>query len=127
MSRFDPLQPTYVPHAGTFNNNVASLAAGVEVLSNVYTAVDAVAFTARGEDFRRSVAAVVARHPSLPLSITGYGTMMVIHARRVAPTDGPSAAERDADLQELLYLGMLARRVLHRAERHVESEPSHHR
>ncbi len=47
MGRFDPNSPDCISHAGTFNNNIASLSAGVKVLSELYTSEIAVAHTAR--------------------------------------------------------------------------------
>ncbi len=110
MDRFDPNSPDYIPHAGTFNNNVASISAGVAVLSELYTSALAVAHTARGEEFRTQVAAVLARHP-LDLVVSGYGSMMTIIARAEVPHDGATGADRHADLQELVYLGLLARGI----------------
>ena len=108
MSIFDATKRKYVPHAGTFNNNVTSLAAGVEVLANVYPASVAVAFTARGDDLRANVAAVL-RSAGVPFSVSGFGTMMALHARAVAPANGEEAADRDLILQELLFHGLLQR------------------
>ncbi len=43
--------------------------------------------------------------------VSGYGTMMTIIARADLPTNGVAAADRDAALQELLYLGLLSRGI----------------
>jgi glutamate-1-semialdehyde 2,1-aminomutase len=108
MSRFDATNKNYIPHAGTFNNNVTSMAAGIEVLTNVYPADIAGPFTARGDDLRENIAGVFAS-TKVPFSVTGFGTMMSLHARAEAPIDGPTAADRDPVLQELLFLGLLDR------------------
>lgn len=108
MGIFDPTKPGAISHAGTFNNNVASMAAGVTVLSELYTAPIAEAHTARGEEFRQQIAAVLARH-DVPLVVSGYGSMLTIIARRELPHDGAAAADRDLGLQELLHLGLLER------------------
>jgi glutamate-1-semialdehyde 2,1-aminomutase len=108
MQLFDVTRPGSLPHAGTFNNNVASLAAGVEVLDHLYTAEIADRFTRRGDDFRSTIAAVLGRH-GLPLCVTGIGTMLNIHTHRHAPTDGRAAVQRNLELQELLYLALLQR------------------
>ena len=42
-----------IAHAGTFNNNVATMTAGCAVLGEVFTAEVAEAHTARGDEFRR--------------------------------------------------------------------------
>jgi glutamate-1-semialdehyde 2,1-aminomutase len=97
LDQFDPARPDAIPHAGTFNNNVATMAAGCVVLGELYTADVAEAHTARGERFRAQVEEVLARH-SAPVSVTGYGSMLALHAP-------------DAALQELLFLGLYRRGV----------------
>jgi glutamate-1-semialdehyde 2,1-aminomutase len=86
-----------LPHAGTFNNNIASMTAGGVVLGNVYTPEIAEAHTARGDDFRAQVSMALAWQ-SLPVSVTGFGSMMSLHT----PVPG---------LLEQIYLGLLERGV----------------
>jgi glutamate-1-semialdehyde 2,1-aminomutase len=97
LDQFDTHRPDAVPAGGTFNNNVATMAAGCLTLGELYTAEIAEAHTRRGERFRDEVAQVLGRH-SLPVSVTGYGSMMALHADT-------------AELQELLFLGLYLRRV----------------
>ena len=108
MGRFDLSKPGGVPHGGTFNNNITSISAGVEVLSTMYTEDVAAAFTARGDELRLNIADVLARH-QLGLCVTGNGTMMSLHARAAPPTDGHTAADRDPVVQERVFLGLLRR------------------
>ncbi len=97
LDQFDTTKPGAIPHAGTFNNNVATMSAGCVVLGELYTAETAEAHTARGERFRADVAEVLGRHP-LPITVTGYGSMLALHAP-------------DADLQEVLFLGLYLRGI----------------
>lgn len=99
-----------ISHAGTFNNNVASMTAGVVVLNEVFTAGAAEALQARGDELRAGVAGVLARH-WLPMSVTGFGSMMSLHATATPPTSAAGVAERDHHLQELVFLGLLDRGV----------------
>lgn len=99
-----------IAHAGTFNNNVATMAAGCAVLGQVYTADVAEAHTARGEELRASVAGVLGRH-RLAVSVSGYGSMMALHALPEPPRTPDDVARRDPHLQELLFLGLLERGV----------------
>jgi glutamate-1-semialdehyde 2,1-aminomutase len=99
-----------ISHAGTFNNNMASITAGCAVLGEVFTADVAEAHTARGDEFRSMVAGVLAKH-DLPMSVTGFGSMMSLHASAEPPTDILGVAHRDNDLQELIFLGLLQRGV----------------
>lgn len=101
---------TVVAHAGTFNNNVASMTAGCVVLGDVFTAEIAQAHTARGDDFRQSVAAVLAQS-GLPVCVSGFGSMMSLHALAEVPHNAHDVAARNHDLQELLFLGLLERGV----------------
>jgi glutamate-1-semialdehyde 2,1-aminomutase len=99
-----------ISHAGTFNNNIATMTAGVAVLGSVYTADAAEAHYARGDEFRANVAAVLARH-DLPVSVSGFGSMMSLHALPTSPTTLREISTRDAVLQDLLFLGLLERGV----------------
>jgi glutamate-1-semialdehyde 2,1-aminomutase len=99
-----------ISHAGTFNNNVATMTAGGVVLGEVFTAGVAEQHTARGNEFRANVAAVLARHKA-PVSVSGFGSMMSLHGLRTAPTTPVEALHRDNDLNDLLFLGLLERGV----------------
>ena len=110
LDQFDGSRPGSIPHAGTFNNNVATMAAGCVVLGELYTADMAKEHTARGERFRAEVAEVIGRH-RLPVSVSGYGSMLALHALPAAPADGVESARRDPELQELLFLGLFERGI----------------
>ena len=97
MDQFDSSRPDAIPHAGTFNNNVATMAAGCVVLRELFPPEVAEAHTARGERFRAEVAKVLGRHP-LGVGVTGYGSMLAFHAG-------------DPALQELLFLGLYRRGI----------------
>lgn len=99
-----------VAHAGTFNNNMSSMTAGCVVLSDVFTSNVAVAHTERGDDFRRSVATVMARS-GLPVCVSGFGSMMSMHALPAPPHNADDVSRRDVELQELMFLGLLERGV----------------
>jgi len=110
LDQFDTSRPGSIPHAGTFNNNVATMAAGCVVLGELYTADTAEAHTARGERFRANVAQVLGRH-RVPVSVSGYGSMLALHALVAPPVDGAESARRDTALQELLFLGLYLRGI----------------
>jgi glutamate-1-semialdehyde 2,1-aminomutase len=99
-----------IAHAGTFNNNVASMTAGCVVLEEVFTAATALRHVERGEEFRASVGSVLARS-GLPVCVSGFGSMMSLHALPEVPNDANDMARRDPELQELLFLGLLDRGV----------------
>ena len=99
-----------VAHAGTFNNNIASMTAGWVVLGEVFSAERAVAHTSRGDEFRKSVAIVLERS-GMAVCVSGFGSMMSLHALPTPPRDAHDVAKRDTQLQELLFLGLLERGV----------------
>ena len=97
LDQFDTHRPNAVPAGGTFNNNVATMAAGCLTVGELYASDIAEAHTSRGEQFRGEIADVLARHP-LPVAVTGYGSMMALHG-------GPP------EIQELLFLGLYLRGI----------------
>ncbi|MFA7505648.1 MAG: aminotransferase class III-fold pyridoxal phosphate-dependent enzyme [Burkholderiaceae bacterium] len=106
MARFDPRRPDSFGHAGTFNNNVFTMAAGVVGLRDVYTAEAAAALNARGDALRTRLNEVagVAR---FPMQFTGLGSMMNVHMQA-----GPIRQARDllagnATLRDLFFFDML--------------------
>lgn len=106
MRRFDPLQPDALAHAGTFNNNVFTLSAGVAGLRDVYTPEAALALNARGEALRGRLNAA-AGQAKFPLQFTGIGSMMNVHM-----CTGPVRSIRDLEasstaLSQLFYFHML--------------------
>ena len=106
MALFDPSRPGALPHAGTFNNNVASMAAGHAGLTQVYTPEVAQQHTARG-DWLRAKLARTFRAASAPFQVTGAGSLLAIHPT-TAPVHRPEdLGHGDPRLLELLFLDLL--------------------
>ena len=106
MGRFDPSQPGALPHAGTFNNNVLSMAAGLAGLTQVLDDARLEALNARGDRLRAELQRVMAPHG---WTATGMGSMVGFH-----PVPGPVSSPADiagADdrRRELLFLDLLER------------------
>ncbi len=106
MIRFDPASEDALTHAGTFNNNAITMAAGLVGLSEIYTPEAAEALNARGEAFRARLNEIIARH-GVPLQVTGLGSVMCVHftnqsIHSPADTDG-----EDPRLPALLHLDLL--------------------
>ena len=106
MAQFDPSRQGALPHAGTFNNNVVSMAAGHAGLTRVYPSEVAEQHTRRGDRLRERLAEVLAASGA-PFTVTGLGSLLALH-----PVGGP--VRRLADLQgadprllELLFLDLL--------------------
>ena len=110
LDRFDATKPDSIPHAGTFNNNIATMSAGCVVLSELFSSDTAITLTARGEDLRARIDDVLHQH-KLPLSITGFGSMNAVHALARRPQNGADLLDKDPYLQEALFLALLQRGV----------------
>jgi glutamate-1-semialdehyde 2,1-aminomutase len=115
MRLFDPTRPGAVPHAGTFNNNVLAMAAGLAGLTRVATAEALDAHFARGERLKARLNALAERHDA-PFTATGTGTILGLHCvrgplrhgRDLDAADERAPGRRDA-LQRLLHLDLLER------------------
>jgi glutamate-1-semialdehyde 2,1-aminomutase len=105
MDRFDPRRRDALPHAGTFNNNVLTMAAGLAGLTDVYTPEAAIALNARGDALRARLNALCG---DAPLQFTGIGSMLAVHATRGPVTCPADAAKADRKLEELFFFDMLS-------------------
>ena len=103
MERYDPRRPDVLPHAGTFNNNVLTMAAGVAGLRDLFTPAAAEALFARGEALRAELDAIA---PGMRW--TGVGSLMNVHFQQDAPRSPAELRDRP-DLRELFFLDMLER------------------
>ena len=106
MRRFDPLQPDAFSHAGTFNNNVFTMSAGVAGLRDVYTAAAALALNARGDALRRRLN-TAAQKARFPMQFTGLGSMMNVHMCPGAVRSVRDLERRSTSLSDLFYFQML--------------------
>jgi glutamate-1-semialdehyde 2,1-aminomutase len=108
MAMFDPRSATAVPHAGTFNNNVLTMSAGIAALGEVYTPAVARALNDRGDALRASLNDIAARR-GLALHWTGRGSMLCFHVASAPPRNAGEAAAGNQGLKELLFLDLLDR------------------
>jgi len=72
LERFDPSREGALPHAGTFNNAVLTMAAGAAGLTQVLTPDEIARLNALGDRLRDRIAA-------LGVHATGYGSMVGLH------------------------------------------------
>jgi len=106
MGQFDPRRPNALPHAGTFNNNILTMSAGVAGLTNVFTPTAAEALNAGGDALRRRLnAACNGRR----LQFTGIGSLMCAHPVNGVIQTAADAAAVDPLLRDLLYFDLLER------------------
>jgi glutamate-1-semialdehyde 2,1-aminomutase len=106
MQLFDPARPGALPHAGTFNNNVVSMAAGQAGLTQVYTPDVAERHTARGDGLREELAQAFLA-AGAPFQVTGVGSLLAIHATTATVRRPADLRRSDDRLLELLFLDLL--------------------
>lgn len=101
MAQFDPRRPGAIPHAGTFNNNVLAMAAGLAGLTRVATPEVMEAHFQRGERLKARINGLAARH-DVPFQCTGCGSILGLHCRSGPVRSGRDLAARDPVRRELL-------------------------
>jgi glutamate-1-semialdehyde 2,1-aminomutase len=97
MEQFDPRRPSFISHAGTFNNNVLSMAAGYAGLSRVLLPEVLADLNQRGERLMAALNTLFEEEAS-DFFVTGLGSIMNIHCRREA---------RRSDVMQLLFFALL--------------------
>src|SRR5215831_10193732 len=97
-----------MPHAGTFNNNVLSMTAGVTGMSKVFTPEAAAALHARGEALRGKLNAVF-EDAGVALQMTGRSSLMTLHAVTGPIRSVDDLAGADDAAKELIFLDLLER------------------
>lgn len=112
MDRFNPYRRDAVGHAGTFNNNVLSMAAGVVGLRDIYTPEAATRLNATGDTLIADLNGIFVRHGA-PMQVLGQGSIMAVHFQTGTierPEDtwleGAAAQHREA-LMQLFHLDLL--------------------
>ena len=106
MAHFDPAAGGLLGHAGTFNNNVVSMAAGVATLTEVLTDEVLAATHQRGERLRATLNDTFALN-DLPMCATGSGSLMNIHGTSGPVHSAGDLADADDRLEELLFFHCL--------------------
>ena len=107
MGQFDPRRPDALRHAGTFNNDVLTMSAGLAAHQALSDAA-LVELNARGDRLRERLNAACA---GVPIGFTGLGSLLNVHftARPVLTAEDADAS--DERLGELFFLELLARGV----------------
>ncbi|UWU25421.1 aspartate aminotransferase family protein (plasmid) [Rhizobium sp. CB3060] len=106
MERFDPRRPDHWIHAGTFNNNVLTMAAGTLGLTEIYTPEAAVTLNESGDRLRGMMNDAASKR-NLPVTVTGIGSLMNIHFARHPITTPADVAKTSSALKSLLHLDFL--------------------
>lgn len=106
MQQFDPRRRGALAHAGTFNNNVLSMAAGCAAMSKLFTPERAAEFLDWSEAFRLSLNEMFASK-GVPMYANGMGSIIAIHFSR-EPTKRPGDITAGCrSLRPLLHMELL--------------------
>ncbi len=111
MAHFNPKQKNSLKHAGTYNNNVCSMAAGSIAMSKVYTPQRAEEFLASSEAFRASLNELFAEK-AVPMYCNGIGSIFTIHFTHRPIRTTADISARSRALNPLLHMELLLQGVL---------------
>lgn len=106
MARFDPSRQDALVHAGTFQNNVLTMATGIKVLESVFTSEVADAHFQLGEQWRDRLNQKLTGN-NLGLVVSGLGSLLNIHPTRGIITSIDDLKSVDDRLRLLLFLKLL--------------------
>ena len=106
MAAYDPSRPGSLFHAGTFNNNVLTMSAGIAGLEQVLDDDTLAAVNARGDRLRKSLDEVA--RPA-GLCVSGRGSLMTIHPARAPLSAAVPHTEAQVAARELLFFALLDR------------------
>ncbi len=106
MSAYDPTRAGSLFHAGTFNNNVLSMSAGIAGLSRVLTDEALTELNRRGDRLREDLNRAAADQ-EVPVHVSGRGSLLTIHpAPRAINSSEPVSPSREL-LKQLLFFELL--------------------
>jgi glutamate-1-semialdehyde 2,1-aminomutase len=106
MARFDPSRSDAFVHAGTFNNNVLSMAAGIAGLRDVLTPEASARVNTLGDRLRQRLAERLAVR-GVPGAVTGYGSMLMVQLAGGAYERPKDTARVRPEARALCQLEML--------------------
>jgi glutamate-1-semialdehyde 2,1-aminomutase len=111
MAHYNPKLGGAWNHAGTFNNDVCSMAAGGVAMSKIYTQQRAVEFFESSEAFRLSLNEMFARR-EVPMYCNGMGSIFAIHFARKPTRKTTDISDGCRSLRPLLHMELLLDGVL---------------
>lgn len=107
MDLYNPYNPGHLRHAGTFNNNVCSMAAGLAGLTKVFTPARADSFHAESDRLRGEFQHI-ADARGVPLQFTGLGSLLTLHLGGVVLRNATNVTSLSRQVGLLFHMyGML--------------------
>ncbi len=111
MVGFDPRTENAWPHAGTFNNNIMTMTAGLAGLSQLFTPDACVRLNNMGDNFRDRLNSVINKR-GLPIQVIGIGSMNTVHFKE-GPIKRPIVDPIASRKRDLMHLDMINAGVYH--------------
>jgi glutamate-1-semialdehyde 2,1-aminomutase len=106
MAAYDPTRPEALFHAGTFNNNVLTMSAGIAGLEQVLDDETLTDVNARGDRLRSALEEVA--RPS-GLHVSGLGSLMTIHPAPYPLIVSAALSDAQAAAKELVFFALVGR------------------
>ena len=106
MQIFDPRRADAIPHAGTFNNNTLTMAAGVAAMSEVLTDELLNQINRRGDRLRTDLNKI-AREYETCIQFTGLGSLLGMHTTLSPIHSTADLKGCDDRIMELIFLDLL--------------------
>jgi glutamate-1-semialdehyde 2,1-aminomutase len=106
MNLFDPRRHGALMHAGTFNNNTMTMAAGVAGLTHRFTPETAEALNQRGDQLRERLNQVFDT-AGVAMQVTGMGSIMNLHASDRRLCNAADLADAVPAARELAFFDLI--------------------
>jgi glutamate-1-semialdehyde 2,1-aminomutase len=106
IDQFDPTRADALAHAGTFNNNTLTMAAGLKGITEIFTKDACAALNARGEAMKARINAMFMSYQA-PMQVTGIGSLLCVHPMAGEIANPKDAAKADLRLKRLLFFHLL--------------------
>jgi glutamate-1-semialdehyde 2,1-aminomutase len=111
MNQYNPRREGAWNHAGTFNNNVCSMAAGAAGIGEIYTQQRAREFLTWSEAFRLALNEMFSEK-EIPMHCNGLGSIFAIHFSKEPVRRKGDISAGCLSLRPLLHMEMLLEGVL---------------
>ena len=106
MKIFDPRTMDFIPHAGTFNNNTISMAAGVAAMSEVLDSKSLDRLNEQGNTLRLKLNQIAKKYDAA-VQFTGQGSLIAMHTTKNQIDNTDDLVNADDRIKEIIFLDLL--------------------
>jgi len=106
MQMYDPRRSDAIPHAGTFNNNTLTMAAGVAAMGEVLTDELLDQVNSRGDALRIELNKIASEYGTC-IQFTGLGSLLGLHTTSAPIHSTADLKGSDDRIMELVFLDLL--------------------